>query len=164
MLNRYLLLVTFGLLFSTACTRLPNIQGKGEASLQGFWLQDSSALQKLQNYTVHQFKITCDSFYLNLTTHAKVNYYEEACFNNGLWQEYAKGTYQLRNDTLVLVGDFTNAKYKQKVSGCYRNGRYIANFKVKAIGKDSIALENMSDQMALKLRLKEEIVCVQKAL
>jgi len=162
----YLLLFTFNfLLLAFSCSRLPNVQGKGETFLQGAWNQDSIAnKEQLQSYTQHHFKFTCDSFYVDLTTHSKVNYYEEECFNNGEWKEHAKGTYQVRNDTLILVGDFTKANYKQKVSGCYRNGRYLVNFKVKSWNAEELQLEDLSNQAEVKLNLKEKITCVQKAL
>ena len=163
--NFGVLAVFLPFLFMTSCSRLPDIQGKGETFLQGVWNQDSVAnKEQLQNYTQHKFKFTCDSFYVDFTTHSKVNYYEEECFNNGLWKEYAKGTYQVRNDTLILVGDFTKPNYKQKVSGCYRNGRYITSFKVKTWSAEELALESLSDQTEVKLNLKEKITCVQKAL
>lgn len=162
----YFLLFTFNfLLLVFSCSRLPNVQGKGETFLQGVWNQDSIAnKEQMQSYTRHQFRFTCDSFYVDLVTHSKVNYYEEDCFNNGEWKEYAKGTYQVRNDTLMLVGDFTKANYKQKVSGCYRLGRYLTNFKVKSWNAEQLQLENLSDQTEVKLNLKEKITCVQKAL
>jgi hypothetical protein len=162
----YVLLFTFNfVLLILSCSRLPNVQGKGETFLQGVWSQDSIAHQQLlQAYTLHKFKFTCDSFYVDFVTHAKVNYYEEDCFNNGVWKEYAKGTYQVRNDTLVLVGDFTKDNYKQKVSGCYRNGRYISNFKVRSWNAEELLLENLSDQTEVQLRLKQKITCVPKAL
>lgn len=152
-------------LFTFSCSRLPDVQGKGEAFLQGVWNQDSIAhKQELQAYTQHLFKFTCDSFYVDFVTHSKVNYYEEECYNGGLWKEYAKGTYQVRNDSLILVGDFTKSNYKQKVSGCYRSGRYITNFKVKAWNATQLQLENLSDQTEVILNLKQKITCVPKAL
>ncbi len=151
------------LLFS--CTRLPNIQGKGEVFLQGIWQQDSVAKSStLLNYTQHNLKITCDSFYLALTTHAKVNYYDDACFNKGIWKEFAKGTYLVKGDTLVLYGTFTKANYKQKVSGCYRNGRYLGNFKIRTFNKTSLLLENLNNHKQYALSLKEKIICTQKEL
>ncbi len=158
-------LCLFYFLLATSCSRLPNIQGKGEAFLQGVWNQDSLGNQdQLQAYTQHHFKFTCDSFYVDFATRAKVNYYEGECFNNGLWEEHAKGTYQVRNDTLILVGDFTKANYKQKVSGCYRNGRYLNNFKVTSWSAEQLDLENLSNATEIKLNLKQKINCVQKAL
>lgn len=150
---------------TTACRRLPNVQGKGEAFLQGVWNQDSIANSaKLLNYTQHKFKFTCDSFYVDLTTHAKVNYYEDPCFNNGVWKEYAKGVYAVRGDSLFMEGDFTKSNYKQKVSGCYRTGRYIKSFLVKSITADAIHLESISDQSDVNLVIKQRITCEQKPL
>ena len=161
----YLLPLTFCLFTFFSCSRLPNVQGKGETLLQGVWNQDSIAnSSKLLNYTQHHFKISCDSFYVALTTHSKVNYYEDSCFNKGVWKEYAKGTYVVKGDTLMLIGTFTKANYKQKVSGCYRIGRYLSNFKIKSSGPDSLLLESLNDQRECKLILKQKITCVPKAL
>lgn len=165
MFRRYLLILFLAVMFASACSRLPNVQGKGEAFLQGVWTQDSIPnKEQLKSYTQHHFKFSCDSFYVDYVTHSKVNYYNEECFNNGVWKEYAKGTYQVRNDTLILVGDFTKANYRQKVSGCYRNGHFISNFKVKSWSAEQLQLENLSDQTDVTLNLTEKITCVQKAL
>ena len=148
-----------------SCTRLPDVQGKGEPFLQGVWNQDSVLNSKqLLNYTQHHFKFTCDSFYVDLTTHAKVNYYEETCFNNGIWKEYAKGKYAIKGDTLELSGVFTKSNYKQKISGCYRIGQYLINFKIKSNQPNTLVLENLSDQKECTLVLKERITCIPKKL
>lgn len=162
----YFSLFTFHfLLLLSACIRLPNVQGKGETVLQGIWNQDSVGnTEQLLNYTQHKFKFSCDSFYVDLTTHSKVNYYEEACFNKGIWKEYAKGTYTVSGDTLFLTGTFTKSNYKQKVSGCYRNGRYISNFKIKSISAEKLAIESLNDQKECILVLKQKINCVPKEL
>ena len=161
----HLLLITLNLILLAACTRLPNIQGKGEAVLQGVWNQDSvTNSDQLLNYTQHKFKFSCDSFYVDLTTHSKVNYYEEDCFNKGVWKEYAKGTYSVSGDTLFLKGTFTKANYKQKVSGCYRNGQYISNFKINAMRSGELIIESLNDQKECILILKEKINCVPKEL
>lgn len=165
MFRRYLLILFLAVMFASACSRLPNVQGKGEAFLQGVWTQDSIPNnEQLKSYTQHHFKFSCDSFYVDYVTHSKVNYYNEECYNNGIWKEYAKGVYQVRNDTLILVGDFTKANYRQKVSGCYRNGHFISNFKVKSWSAEQLQLENLSDQTDVTLNLKEKTTCVQKAL
>ncbi|WP_432709634.1 fumarate hydratase [Pedobacter sp.] len=149
----------------TACKRLPNVQGKGEAFLQGVWNQDSIAnADKLLSYTQHKFKFTCDSFYVDLTTYSKVNYYADSCFNNGVWKEYAKGVYVVRNDSLFMEGDYTKSNYKQKVSGCFHTGRYVKSFYVKSISPNLIQMESTNDQRDINLALKERIVCEQKPL
>ena len=149
----------------SACRRLPDVQGKGEAFLQGIWNQDTVAnADKLLNYTQHKFKFTCDSFYVDLTTHSKVNYYSDSCFNNGIWKEYAKGVYQVRNDTLFLEGTYTKSNYKQKVSGCYQIGRYVKSFYVKSSEPGRLHLESINNHRACDLVLKERITCVPKEL
>jgi hypothetical protein len=165
-LNRIKLLAfCFLLLAFNACTRLPNIQGKGAPFLQGVWNQDSiSSTANLLSYTKHHFKFSCDSFYVDLTTFSKVNYYEDSCFNKGVWKEYAKGTYAVKGDTLILVGTFTKANYKQKVSGCYRIGRYLSNFKIKTTQQNNIQLESLTDEREINLNLKQKINCVPKEL
>lgn len=153
------------LLLAFSCARLPNIQGKGEVFLQGIWQQDSVAnAEQMQSYTSHRFKFTCDSFYVDFSTRSKINYYEEDCYNNGIWKEYAKGIYQVRNDTLILVGTFTKDDYKQKISGCYRNGQYIGNFKVKSWNSEQLSLKNLDDHTPIILSLEEKITCIPKPL
>ncbi|TKC02926.1 fumarate hydratase [Pedobacter frigoris] len=161
--------VLFSLLFVTvlaaSCRRLPDIQGKGEGFLQGIWNQDSVAhAEKLLSYTLHNFKFTCDSFYVDMVTHSKANYYSDSCFNNGVWKEYAKGTYQVRSDTLFLLGTYTKANYKQKISGCYQIGQYIKRFKVIYAEKDEMIFESIENQRELNLKLKQPITCIPKAL
>lgn len=148
-----------------SCKFRPNVQGRGEPTLQGVWLQHSIAnKEKLLNYTTHWFKFTCDSFYVDFVTHAKVNYYQDDCFNGGVWKEYAKGVYVFRNDTLFLQGDFTKSNYKQKISGCYRNGRYLANFIVAKPTDSLLVFENVNDKTKIKLALQQTIECVPKEL
>lgn len=150
---------------SSSCRRLPNVQGEGALIMQGVWKQDSLAhAEKLLNYTQHQFRFSCDSFYVDLTTYSKVNYYEDSCFNNGIWKEYAKGVYALRNDSLFLEGTYTKANYKQKVSGCYNNGRYIKSFLIQAKADSSITLMSLNDQRELDLVLKEKTTCIPQEL
>lgn len=165
---KYLYLLAFALYLLpllSACTRLPNVQGKGEDFMQGVWNQDSVAYSnKLSNYTKHHFKFTCDSVYIDFETHSKVNFYEDSCYNNGIWKEYAKGVYGVKGDTLIVGATFTHANYKQKISGCYRIGRYERNFLIKKKSADTLVLESMSDQREITLSLKEKVTCVQKEL
>lgn len=161
----YFLLSTFLLFTCISCTRLPNVQGEGELFLQGVWSQDSiSNSNQILNYTKHDFKITCDSFYVDLTTYSKVNYYEDSCYNDGVWKEHAKGTYKVKGDTLFLEGNFTKPNYKQKISGCYRSGRYRPSFKIKSYEADNLILESLNDQRECVLVLKEKIKCVPQEL
>jgi len=162
----FMILAVFSFMFFlTACTRLPNIQGKGEVFMQGIWNEDSVALSnKLTSYTQHHFKFSCDSFYVDLTTHSKINFYEDSCYNNGVWKEFAKGVYAVKGDTLFLGGTFTHSNYKQKISGCYRIGRYDKSFLIRKNNTDTLLLESLNDQRETQLVLKEKITCIQKAL
>lgn len=149
----------------TGCTRLPDIQGRGSEAFQGVWSQDSIENEsKLLTYTKHDFRITCDSFYVNLVTHSKANYYSDSCFNNGIWKEYAKGVYAVRNDSLFLLGTYTKENYKQKISGCYQIGQYIKSFKILKMEKQKIVMESSDNQRIINLFLKERITCVPKSL
>lgn len=160
----YIILFTLSIL-QLACSPRPNIQGKGEDFMQGVWNEDSVAFSnKLSNYTQHHFKISCDSIYIDLVTKSKLNLYEDSCFNNGIWKEYAKGVYAVKGDTLFVGATFTHENYKQKISGCYRIGRYDKNFLIKKKTSDSLVLESLSDQREIILSLKQKITCVQKEL
>ena len=165
-MNRYHYLITlFCLMAFLSCERRPNVQGNGEIFLQGIWNQDSIPnAAKLLNYTQHHIKFTCDSFYVDLTTHSKVNYYEDPCYNNGVWKEYAKGVYEVRKDSLFLLGTYTKENYKQKVSGCYTIGIYRKNFLVKSADANRLFLQGLSDQREVHLSLKQRIVCVPQEL
>lgn len=148
-----------------SCQRLPDVQGKGEVFMQGIWNEDSiENSNTLLNYTQHRFKITCDSFYVELTTHSKVNYYADTCFNKGVWKEYAKGIYQVRKDSLFLDGTYTKSNFKQKVSGCYQTGRFIKSFYIRSAKADTLYLQNTNDQRECTLVLKQKITCVPQPL
>lgn len=148
-----------------SCARRANIQGKGTSFMQGEWNEDSVAFSsKLKTFTQHRFKFTCDSFYVDLTTDSKVNFYEDSCYNGGVWKEYAKGVYGIKNDTLALGGTFTHENYKQKLTGCYRIGRYEKTFIIKKVDSNVIILVGAADQREITLNLKNKITCIQKAL
>lgn len=133
--------------------------------MQGVWNEDSVAFSsKLKTFTQHRFRFSCDSFYVDLTTRSKVNFYEDSCFNNGVWKEYAKGVYGVKNDTLSLGGTFTHENHKQKISGCYRIGRYERSFLIKKADSNVIILVSTADEREITLNLKQKITCVQKAL
>jgi hypothetical protein len=162
---RLMFYLLFIVCLSASCRRLPDVQGKGEAFLQGVWNEDSSSnSDKLLNYTQHKFKFTCDSFYVDLTTHSKVNYYADSCFNGGVWKEYAKGVYEVRGDSLFLAGTYTKPNYRQKISGCYQIGRYLKTFYIKSSEPGRLHLESINNQRACDLVLKERIVCKPKEL
>ena len=161
----YLTLFTLGNLLLISCQRRPDVQGQGSALLQGIWIQDSVRNEEeLLAFTKHRFKISCDSFYVDLTTYSKVNYYSDSCFQQGIWKEYAKGVYIVRSDSIFLDGTYTKANYKQKLGGCYHVGRYIKSFKIKEALPGSLLLESVDNQRELRLKLESEIVCIPKEL
>ncbi len=148
-----------------SCKFNPNLQGRGTASLQGIWQEDSVAYQKERlQYSRHEFRFTCDSVYVTIKTFATVNTYPDSCFNNGAWTEYAKGTYQTNKDTLILTTTFTKSNFKQKISGCYRIGQYLPSFVIRKSTADSLYLESLQQHSQLKLSLKKRTSCVQKPL
>jgi hypothetical protein len=141
------------------------VQGKGSDLLQGVWTQDSVKNSgSMLSYTSHKFKISCDSFYVDLTTYSKVNYYADSCFKNGVWKEYAKGVYIQRADSIFLEGTYTKSNYKQKLGGCYQVGRYIKSFRIKEAMPGKLLLESTDNQRELSLSLSEKITCIPKEL
>ena len=165
-MNKYhYLIILCSLMAFLSCERRPNVQGNGETFLQGVWNQDSIANSStLMNYTQHHLKFTFDSFYVDITSHSKVNYYEDPCYNNGVWKEYAKGVYEVRKDSLFLLGTYTKSNYKQKVSGCYTIGIYRKSFLIKSSGSQHLSLQSLSDQRDVNLVLKQKITCVPQQL
>ncbi|HEY0667043.1 MAG TPA: fumarate hydratase [Sphingobacteriaceae bacterium] len=160
----YSLLIVFCLVV-LSCKFNPNFQGKGVDFVQGTWQEVDMPYQKqLLQHTRHHFRFTCDSFYVTLETHAKVNTYPDSCYNNGVWIEYAKGVYFNRNDTLVLKGTFTKSNFKQKISGCYRIGVYNPVFLIKGNRNSELMLQNLQNHVPVILRLKEKTSCVPKPL
>jgi len=153
-------LITLG-----SCKFNPNLQGKGTASIQGIWEEDSVDFQKEKlQYSTHQFRFSCDSVYLTIKTFAKVNTYPDSCFNNGSWTEYAKGTYLTNGDTLMLTTTFTKSNFKQKISGCYRIGQYLPAYIMRKNTGDNLYLESLKQHSNIKLSLREKMVCIQKPL
>ena len=149
----------------SSCKFNPNMQGKGRENLQGIWEEDSVAYQNDRlKYSKHKFRFTCDSVYVTINTFSKVNTYPDSCYNQGKWAEYAKGTYQGNQDTLMITATFTKPDFKQKISGCYRTGQYLPAFVIKKSNKDTLYLEGLQDHLPLKLALIERTVCFQKPL
>lgn len=164
-MRNQLIIGMYGCLVLLGCKFNPNYQGVGSSCVQGEWEEIPPAYQpELLQYTQHQFKFSCDSFYVNLTTHAKTNIYTDSCFNQGVWKEYAKGTYETRGDTLYLSGTFTKANGKQKISGCYRIGQYVHTLIIQKNTQNTLLLKSLSQQIPLSLRLNKAVVCKPKPL
>jgi hypothetical protein len=162
-MSRFLLLFFLATVLVASCRFNPNLQGKGADFLQGEWAEDSVRYRNdLLQYTTHQFKFTCDSFYVTLNTFAKTNVYPDSCFNDGRWTEYAKGLYAVSGDSVIISGTFTKSNFKQKISGCYRIGQYLETFIIKDRGAESLRLESLRQHRPLQLSLKRRITCIQK--
>lgn len=163
-LSAFTLLIAF--YFSMGCGINPNLQGKGEVYLQGEWQQDSIPMQKkLLEYSIYHLKFSCDSFYMKISSFSKVNNGPDTCMNSGHWAEYVKGTYQQRNDTLHLKGQFCNADYSLKnEGGCFRSGIYEEFFKVSKKTDSLIQFSSTSNVIPINARLVNRIVCNPKPL
>jgi hypothetical protein len=155
-----------GLLYLSSCSPNARVQGRGIDELQGEWQQNAEPVhQKLVEYTLYQFRFTCDSFYVAMQTHSKINYGADTCLNRGRWTEYAKGQYEQRNDTLHLRGFFCLANYRLKnTGGCLRAGVYEDYFKIVKQSDSVASLTPTSGVLAANLHLIKRTNCVPKPL
>lgn len=146
-----------------ACQRHSDMQDEGASYLQGVWVQDSIPHQdQLLNYTLHEFRFTCDSVYTTMRVHATTKTMPDSCFKNGQWTEYAKAVYVVRGDSLIAEGVYTRDNWKQRISGCYKQGQYLPRFKVVHYTPDSLVLQNRFDSRPMTLRKTADITCVPK--
>lgn len=158
-------LIGMCLLFCSACKFNPNIQGEGTPYLQGVWTQDTVLHQdQLLTYSLYRFKFTCDSVYITLKTFSKAKTVVDSCYGDGQWEEYARGVYLVRNDSLLIESTFTHSNWRQKLSGCHRIGQFLPRFKLAKYTDDSLYLESQYYQMPVNLRKMEDITCVPKPL
>lgn len=163
-----LLLVAFScwLLAFTSCAPNANMQGRGSDAMQGEWKQVPEALNnQLVTYTLYNFKFTCDSFFVAMQTHSRVNYGTDTCMNKGQWTEYVKGRYQQTKDTVWMRGFFCNPNYSLKnPGGCFRSGVYEAYFKVENVADTLLRLTPTSSVLPVTLHLVKRTNCVPKPL
>ena len=144
-----------------SCRFNSDMQSEGASFLQGEWVQDSIPGQShMLQYTLTDFKFTCDSVYSTMHVVQKEQFIPDSCYKNGKWDEYAKGIYVLRGDSVIVDGIFTKVNGKQKISGCYRTGQYLPRFKVVFHSADSLVLESQLDQRPIILRKIKDITCV----
>lgn len=161
----YLLPFAFYLLTS-ACSRNPDTQEPGDVKLQGEWKQDTVAGQKgLVTYSLYDIKFSCDSFLLKISTVSKVNYGADTCMSKGHWDEFVRGTYSQRQDTLHIKGQFCNANgsYKNE-QGCFRFGDYEEYFKVNYPADSAIRLLSTSNVIPINAHLIKRTSCTPKPL
>ena len=154
------------LLTLIACSPNANVQTKGVDAIQGEWQQKPEALDKqLVTYTLYNFKFTCDSFFVAMQTHSRVNYGADTCMNKGKWTEYAKGRYQQTRDTIWMRGFFCNADYSLKnPGGCFRSGVYEGFFKAENVADTLLRLTPTSSVLPLNLHLVKRTNCIPKPL
>lgn len=169
MLSKIKLLVIYpviALLLMAGCTMNPPVQGRGQDYLQGEWQQDSiPGEHKLLNYSLSNFRFTCDSFYIAINTVSRVNSGADSCMDKGRWTEYIKGRYEQTGDTLHLRGVFANADGSLKDNkGCFRFGPYESFYSIKAQGDSLITLNNSATVLPIKARLIRRITCSPKPL
>ena len=160
----YLLAFTF--LLQTACKFNPDMQTPGQTYLQGEWQQDRVTMQKqLVNYSLYNLKFNCDSFFVQIKTFSKANTGSDSCAQSGQWIEYAKGTYEQRNDTVNVRGLFCNPDYSYKnPEGCFRSGVYEESFKVAKKTDSVLQFNPTSSVIAFNARLIKRTVCTPKPL
>jgi len=159
----FALLMAFGL---TSCSPNANLQGKGEVYLQGEWQQDSVPKEKqLLQYSIYHFRFSCDSFFVQINSFSRVNSGADTCMGSGHWSEYVRGSYQQRNDTLHLRGQFCNADYSLKQEGgCFRSGIYEEFFKVSKKTDSLIQFSSTSNVIPINARLIKRTTCNPKPL
>ncbi len=160
--------IAFCLLLSAfcSCTRNPDMQEPGDSKLQGEWRQDSVPAQKsLVTYSLYDIKFSCDSFLLKISTVSKVNYGADTCMSRGHWDEYVRGTYSQRQDTLHIKGQFCNAdgSYKNE-QGCFRFGDYEEYFKVHQQSDSLIRFVSTSNVIPINVHLIKRTSCIPKPL
>ena len=170
MLNRPAFLLSafcFALLALTivSCSFNANLQGKGEAYLQGQWRQDSVPMQKkLTEYSLYNISFSCDSFYMQINSFSKVDNGADKCTASGHWTEYVKGAYQQHGDALHMRGQFCNANYSLKAEGgCFRSGIYEETFMMKK-NSDSLVSLMGSSVIPIDIHLIKRTACTQKPL
>jgi hypothetical protein len=153
-----------GVLFAfVSCQRHSDMQDEGASFLQGVWVQDSIPHQdQLLNYVLHELKFTCDSLYTTMHVHASTKAMPDSCFKEGRWTEYAKAVYVVRGDSLITEGVYTRDNWKQRISGCYKQGQYLPRFKIVRYTADSLVLQNRFDSNPMILRKTADIICIPK--
>lgn len=156
----------FALSSLNSCTRNANYQGKGETYLQGEWRQDTVlAEKKLTEYSLYDLKFSCDSFFMQIKSFSKVNNGPDSCTKSGHWIEYVKGTYEKKQDTVHVRGNFCNPDYSIKdAGGCFRSGIYEEHFKLKKKGDSVLEFAGASSVIPIEARLIKHTTCTPKPL
>lgn len=158
---KIILFATLVVLFLSACKFNKLEQSTGDAYLQGLWQEDALLKHEdLVSWQTFRFKFTCDSFYATIHNVSKVNLDGGPCYQEGNWDEYAKGYYKVVGDTLKFDGNFVDAEFKYKTVGsCYRNGKFTDLFLITAKTDSVIHLKNLQTGTTQQLLLQQKLVC-----
>jgi|SRR5690554_3917714 len=160
-LMRTSFLVMFALVVLSSCKFNSNYQNEGELSLQGTWIQETVPYQdELLNYSLHEFRFSCDSVYVKIKSFAKNPIIVDSCYNDGEWAEYAKGLYVIRNDSLLIEATYTYENGKQKLKGCYTIGQYLPRLEIRKQTADSLYLGLKNSHIPINLRKTETTTCI----
>lgn len=151
------------ILLISACKFNSKMQDKGVDFLQGSWIAESVPYQdSLSRYELHDFKFTCDSVYVKIKTFSKTKMDSDSCYGNGQWEEYARGVYVVRGDSLLIEATYTYDNWRQKLSGCHHQGQYLPRFKIAKQTTDSLYLNNLYSHIPIQLRKTETTTCIPK--
>lgn len=146
-----------------SCRANSDMQGEGDLYLQGSWITDSVINQdQLLRYELIDFRFNCDSVFVKIKTFSKAKMDVDSCYGNGEWNEYARGVYAVRGDSLIIQATYTHENWRQKLSGCHHIGQYLPRFKIVKETKDSLYLENRFSHNPTQLVKTETTVCVPK--
>jgi len=155
----------FFMLVLVSCRFNPALQKQGKGFLQGEWAQDSFRMQKsLLNYTLYQFRFSCDSVFITTDNFSKVNYGTDTCMNQGKWKEYVRGKYELLHDTLRVRGLYCNPDFSLKNTGCFHIGVYEDLFKLQKQSDSLLHVVSFSSTVPFDIHLKIKTVCNPKPL
>lgn len=163
------LVIALGFLLSafiSSCGFNPNKQKTGQSWIQGEWQQDSVPAQKrLLTYSLYNLQFSCDSFFVKIESHSRVNTNADSCTASGKWTEYWKGTYEQRHDTLRMKGEFCKAdKSVKDEKTCLRWGTYEEYFKITRKADSLVQFASISNVIPIDAHLIKTTSCVPKPL
>jgi len=147
----------------SACKFNSKMQDPGSEFLQGSWISESVPYQnELLRYELYKFDFTCDSVYVKINTYSKTKMDVDSCYGNGEWNEYARGVYVVRGDSLLIEATYTHKDWRQKLSGCHHIGQYLPRFKITKQTADSLYLKNRYSHIPIQLSKITTSSCVPK--
>ena len=162
---QYFFYLSFFILLLASCRFNQSVQRPGVIFLQGEWTQDSvRSKNKLLDYTLYKFRISCDSIYITTDNYSKVNYGTDSCMNQHKWKEYVRGKYELHHDTLRVRGLYCNPDFSLKNKGCFHIGVYEELFKLKKETDTLLHVISFSSTVPFDIHLTQKIICKPKPL